>query len=87
MSTLIEKEKISGYRTIPASIDHSARWREKLAYATRLGNEFKGKTMISFATDKGDVSVITTVWHHTEDHIQLKAGIIIPLSSITDIQF
>lgn len=82
---IIEKENIGNFKLIPAVLDQSALWIEKLAYAVRLGNEFKGKTAISFNTTEGERTVETTVWSLTDRYIQLKGGILIPLASITDV--
>jgi hypothetical protein len=53
----------------------------------RLGNEFKGKTNITFETTEGPVSVETTVWSVAGGHLQLKGGTMIPVDSIVDIHF
>ncbi|OJU74713.1 MAG: hypothetical protein BGO09_08135 [Bacteroidetes bacterium 47-18] len=82
---IIEKEEISNFKMLPAQIDQSAKWIEKLSYAVRLGNEFKGKTSITFNTAEGERTVETTVWSLTDRYIQLKGGILIPLTSITDV--
>lgn len=83
----IEKEEIGNYHIIPAPEDKTEFWKEQLNYSVRLGNEFKSKTSITFNTDEGLRTVYTTVWSLTENYIQLKAGILIPLSSITDVHF
>lgn len=87
MSKLIPKEEISRYRIIPAFVDNSALWKIRLEYAVRLGNEFKGKTTITFETTEGLKTVETTVWSFTDGHIHLKGGTMIPLNSIIDIHF
>lgn len=86
-SQLINKEEIPQYSIIKAVVDRTMEWTEKLTYATRLGNEFKAKTTISFQTTDGIKTVETTVWSATEKYISLKGGITIPLTSITDLQF
>lgn len=85
--TFIEKEDIVKHHIIPATEDKTEFWKEKLNYSVRLGNEFKSKTTITFNTDKGPRSVCTTVWSLTENYIQLKAGVLIPLNSIVDVHF
>jgi hypothetical protein len=87
MATLIAKEEISQYRIVPAFVDQSAHWEKELNYATRLGNEFKGKTSITFETTQGPCSVNTTVWSVTGGYLQLKGGTTIPLNSIIDVHF
>lgn len=85
--TLIEKEEIPQYELVPAFVDKSDHWDKELQYATRLGNEFKGKTTITFETTKGPRTVTTTVWSVIGKYIQLKAGMIIPLASIIEVHF
>ena len=87
MATLIAKEEIPLYKIIPAFVDNSEHWRKELNYAMRLGNEFKGKTSITFETTQGPCSVTTTVWSVTDNYLQLKADMTIPLNSIIDVHF
>ena len=53
----------------------------------RLGNEFKGKTAILFETTQGPCEVETTVWSVTEEALQLKGGITIPLQSVIEVHY
>lgn len=85
--TMILKEEIGQYHIIPANLDRTEHWRKELAYAVRLGNEFKGKTTITFETSEGSRTVETTVWSLTETYIVLKSGTTIPLNSITEVHF
>jgi hypothetical protein len=78
-NTVILKETVNDYTIIPAAVDKSDFWRKELIYAVRLGNEF--------TTTKGLRTIETTVWSLTDDYIQIKGGIMIPLKSITDIHF
>lgn len=87
MATLIAKEEIPQYRIVPAFVDNSAHWERELSYAVRLGNEFKGKTNITFETTQGPRSVSTTVWSVTDNYLQLKGGMSIPLNSIIEVHF
>jgi len=87
MPTLIAKEDIPHYRIVPAFVDNSEIWKEQLTYAVRLGNEFKGKTTITFETTQGPTSVETTIWSLADDYLQLKGGMLIPLNSIIDVHF
>jgi len=87
MATLIAKEEIQKYQIVPAFVDNTSHWEQELNYAARLGNEFKGKTNITFETTQGPRSVTTTVWSVTKDYIQLKGGTTIPLNSIIDVHF
>lgn len=87
MSTMIAKEEITRYTIVPAFVDKSEEWERELIYATRLGNEFKGKTAITFETTQGPKTVETTVWSVTGGYLQLKGGTLIPLSSVIDVHF
>lgn len=87
MATLIAKEEIAGYKIVPAFVDNTEHWQNELTYATRLGNEFKGKTSITFETTDGPRSVETTVWSVAEDYLTLKGGTLIPVKSIIDVHF
>lgn len=87
MATIIAKEEIGDYKIVPAFVDNSEQWQKELTYATRLGNEFKGKTSITFETTDGPRSVETTVWSVTDGYLQLKGGTLIPVKSIIDIHY
>ncbi|WP_129021434.1 hypothetical protein [Edaphocola flava] len=86
-SKMIQKEEIENYLIVPAAQDKSTSLIKELEYAVRLGNEYKGKTIITFQSSEGPLTVETTVWSVTERNIQLKGGIIIPLSSIIMVSF
>lgn len=86
MATPILKEDISNVKLIPATVDNSSKWFEKLVYAVRLGNAYKGKTAITFNTEEGERTVETTVWSLTDKFIQLKGGILIPLNTIVNVE-
>lgn len=85
--TMIVKEEIGQYTIIPSIEDKTEHWKEELSYAVRLGNEFKGKTTITFETTEGSRTVQTTVWSLTDNYIVLKGGITIPLKSIMEVHF
>ncbi|RYY08891.1 MAG: hypothetical protein EOO04_39285 [Chitinophagaceae bacterium] len=85
--TMIVKEDIEQYHIIPAAVDKTEFWKQELSYAVRLGNEFKGKTTVTFETTEGSRTVQTTVWSLTENYIVLKGGITIALNSITEVHF
>ncbi len=84
---LILKEDIKNYTIVAAAEDRSEHWHKELGYAVRLGNEFKGKTSITFATSEGLKTVETTVWSVSDKYLQLKGGINISLKAITEIHF
>lgn len=85
MTALIAKEDIGQYRIVPAFVDRSPFWMNQLQYSCRLGNEFKGKTVITFETSRGPRAVQTTVWSVTDNHVTLKGGVEIPLNSVIDL--
>lgn len=87
IGTIIEKEQIPDYKIVPAFVDKSEYWEKEMQYAARLGNEFKGKSTITFETTQGPRSVTTTVWSVTNKYIQLKGGLSIPLNSVIDMHF
>ncbi len=87
MPRLIQKEEIPDLKLVPAFVDNSRKWHEELQYAARLGNEFKGKTAITFETTQGPCEVETTVWSVTEKYLQLKGGILIPLQSVIQVHY
>lgn len=84
---LIPKEDISKYKLTRASEDHSMELQDKLRGALRLGNEFKSKATITFQTLDGPKRVETTVWTLTEDSLQIKNGVVLPLGSLLDIDY
>jgi hypothetical protein len=86
-NTLIPKEDINQFLLIPAMEDKSEFWTRELSYAVRLGNEFKGKTAVTFETAQGPKTVETTIWSMAGQHIQLKGGMTIPLKSIIEVHF
>ena len=87
MATMIAKEEIPKYKIIPAFVDKTQEWENKLHYAERLGNQFKGKTCIIFETTDGPREVETTVWSVTDKYLHLKGGMVIPLNSIIEVHY
>jgi len=83
---LIEKEEVSQYHLIKAEGDNKHITKEKLERALRLGNEFKGKTQITFMTDQGLKRIETTIWSVTDEFIQIKGGVALPLYSLVNIE-
>lgn len=86
LGQIIEKEQIQEYKIISADTDRSAALRDRLQDAQRLGNEFKSKTSIVFQTEDGPKRVETTVWSLTENYVQIKSGVVIPLKSIIEVE-
>ncbi len=87
VGTIIDKERISDYKLIPAEENRVEELCAKLNEAQRLGNEFKSKVSIAFNTDQGPVRIETTVWSLTEKYIQIKSGVLIPLNSIISVEY
>lgn len=83
---LINKEDVKDYHFLKVDEGASKVTKEKLERALRLGNEFKGKTRITFLTDKGAKMIETTVWTLNENHIQIKGSVSIPLKSLIDLE-
>jgi hypothetical protein len=66
--------------------------RQSRAYnlmrAERLGNAFHGKVRIFFNTqDLAERTVETTVWATSDDYVNLKGGIILPVRAISRVEF
>jgi len=87
IGTPIQKEDIVNYKIVPAAEDHTKELMTKLFSAQRLGNEFKGKTRIVFQTEDGPKIVETTVWSLTENYLQIKGGVLIPLKALLEIDY
>jgi len=87
VAELINKEDIKNHKIIDAPESHVSELRYKLQSAVRLGNEFKSKSVITFNTTDGAKRVETTVWMLAENYLQLKNGIMIPLSSLLDLDY
>ncbi len=82
----IEKEEVINYHFTNVEKSKREVTREKLERALRLGNEFKSKTFLTFQTDQGAKRIETTVWTLTDEFIQIKGGVTIPLKSLLDVQ-
>ena len=72
---------------VKAILRRSLITKEKLERAVRLGNEFKGKTYITFMTDSGPKKIETTVWTLTDHYIQIKGSVAIPQKSLIDVSW
>lgn len=89
-ATLINKEDIQGKVKFPAEDvlsqkDDQDKRLKKLKDAMTLGNAYKGKIKIVFATTEGDRAVETTVWAATEASVQLKGDVTIPIRAIKEV--
>lgn len=83
---LIPKEEVIQYQFVKADVRDVEVTKEKLQSAMRLGNEFKGKSQITFLTTKGLKKIETTIWSATDRYIQIKGGVSIPISSIVRLE-
>lgn len=81
----IEKEEVINYHFAEADSKNYHVTKDQLERAVRLGNEFKSKTYITFQTNEGPKRIETTVWTLTDEYIQIKGGVSIPLKSLIDI--
>jgi hypothetical protein len=60
----------------------------KLLKAERFGNGYQGKVKIIFKQEDEELGMVeTTIWATCTTHIVLKGGVIIPIQSITAIEF
>lgn len=84
---LIEKEDLYQYKVIDAPESHVSELRFKLQNALRLGNEFKSKATITVQTEEGPKRFETTVWSLSDKYLQIKNGVLIPLTSLLDIDY
>lgn len=87
IGTIIEKEDIVNHKILAAEINKTEELRGKLVDAQRLGNEFKSKATIVFNSVDGPLRVETTVWSVTDKYVQIKSGVLIPLSAIIQVEF
>ncbi len=83
---LIEKESLPSYYFVKTDVlpDEESRRqrRELLEKAVALGNDYKQKAKLIFGTTRGIKAVETTLWALTDAHVEIKAGIDIPVHSI-----
>lgn len=84
---LIPKEEVVNYKIISTEREDLEDLKSRLKSALRLGNEFKGKTSIVFQTEDGPKKIETTIWSLTDNYIQIKSGVSIPIRSIIDIDY
>jgi hypothetical protein len=61
--------------------------QEKLEQAMQLSNTDKQKAKVVFKHAGGFGFVYTTIWYVSDLHIQLKAGVLIPINAILEIIF
>lgn len=83
---LIEKEKLGAFHFVNTEVlpDEESRQRRltMLESAVALGNDFKQKVKLIFATTSGIKAIETTLWALTDSHVEIKAGVDIPIRAI-----
>jgi len=84
----ISNEHIHKFQQIPCSDDKKQKTivKPKLKVALKLGNTFKSKCKLVFNTTTGRKTVYGTIWNVTDQHLELKGGTSLLISSIEDIR-
>ncbi len=86
---VIDKDSIAGMRFPKGDVLENqkliAERQRTLEEACRLGNEYKGKVRIVFASQDGIREVHTTIWNVSDEFVSLKSGIFIPIHCIISI--
>lgn len=86
---LIEKEELINFDFVQYEVllsQYEIELRKiLLEEAMLLGNGEKHKVKIIFESTEGLYMVETTVWDTTDSHIELKAGVDIPISCIREV--
>lgn len=90
--TFTPKEQIDQHRFLKWDVYKTpgkrAEREEKLEKALKLGNQFKNTVKIYFMTEDEEVKATeATVWMVSDSHISIKAGKIIPVHAIIDVEF
>jgi hypothetical protein len=87
--TLIQKEEISTLTFVENEVltnpEDIERRKRNLDSAMQMGNSFKAKVLIVFDTTEGTFYTDTTIWAATEQYIDLKGGVNIPVRAIREI--
>jgi hypothetical protein len=87
----IEKEQLIGVSFAKGEVLQSSEAitsrTQSLQKACTLGNNYKGKVYIAFATNEGPREVYTTIWTVSNGHVSLKNGAHIPVESIYQVTF
>lgn len=85
----IEKEEIKGLKFVEKDVLESAdaihHRNAALHKAATMGNNDHTKVKIVFETTEGRMEVETTVWAATENYVQLKGDVLMPIHSIVDV--
>ena len=85
----IEKEAVSNLQFVDFEVLESKEAKQKrkenLERAMVLGNNDKVKCRIVFETIGGPFEIETTIWHTTDNFIDIKGGVPIPVQAIREI--
>ena len=90
--TKIEKENIPDLKfkkeEVLTDSDKQTRRKVNLSKAMTLGNGQKRKVKIYFELEQGEKNMVeTTVWAVGQDFVTLKAGAMVPIHAITEVEF
>jgi hypothetical protein len=83
---LIQKEELPMMPLKAVDYNNSNSLSNKLIDAVHLSNSNKNKCIITLQGADGLISVNTTIWYASNEHICLKGGITIPIKCIYDIE-
>jgi len=90
--TKIEKENIPSLTFKKEEVleekELQTRRKVNLAKAMTLGNGDKRKVKIYFELEEGEKNMVeTTIWAVGQDFVTLKAGALIPVHAISEVEF
>ena len=88
---LIEKESICNLMFPKNEVltDEQAKTNRKITLenAMKLGNNYRGKAVITFEDSEKVKQIETTIWGLTEEWVILKRGMVIPISRVHEVRF
>src|ERR1035437_4396173 len=88
---LIEKESVCNLMFPKGEVlaDEQAKKNRKITLenAMKLGNNYRGKAMITFEDSEMIKQIETTIWGLTEEWIIFKGGMVIPISRVHEVRF
>lgn len=85
-TTIIEKEQLPLLPLYPIKERNSSDFTLRLNEAVLLSNTDKNKCKITVLSHNGLITVNTTIWYASNEHICLKGGITVPIKCIYDIE-
>ncbi|MEI6311160.1 MAG: hypothetical protein WCP57_02770 [Bacteroidota bacterium] len=87
---LIQKEQLNEIEFVANTIANpkeKSELMQKLKKWETLGNGFKNKCKIYFNDISGIKVLETTIWMVSNEYVNLKGGLTIPVNSIVDVEF